>query len=97
MPDLQGDVDALQKIYIRSPATSDQVPISAFAHWTTVPVRPLSISRQGQFPAITISFNLAQGVALGQATSAVRLAMVELGAPATLSCSYRCRPFSVNR
>jgi HAE1 family hydrophobic/amphiphilic exporter-1 len=36
-----------------------------------VPVRPLSISHQGQFPAITISFNLAQGVALGQATDAV--------------------------
>ena len=43
------------------------VPLSAFAKWTSVPVRPLSISHQGQFPAITISFNLAPGVALGQA------------------------------
>jgi HAE1 family hydrophobic/amphiphilic exporter-1 len=52
-------------------------------------VRPLSISHQGQFPAITISFNLAQGVALGQATNAVQKAMVELGAPATLSTSFQ--------
>ena len=42
--------------------------MSAFAKWTTAPVQPLSISHQGQFPAITISFNLAQGVALGPAT-----------------------------
>ena len=48
------------------------VPISAFAKWTTAPVAPLSISHQGQFPAITISFNLAQGVALGTATEAIQ-------------------------
>ncbi|WP_415914854.1 hypothetical protein [Rhodopseudomonas palustris] len=42
------------------------MPPSAFAKWSTVPVRPLSISHQGQFPATTIGFNLAQGVALGQ-------------------------------
>jgi HAE1 family hydrophobic/amphiphilic exporter-1 len=52
-------------------------------------VRPLSISHQGQFPAITISFNLAQGVALGQATDAVQKAMVELGTPATLASSFQ--------
>jgi HAE1 family hydrophobic/amphiphilic exporter-1 len=54
-----------------------------------VPVRSLSISHQGQFPAITISFNLAQGVALGQATDAVQKAMVDLGAPATLNSSFQ--------
>jgi HAE1 family hydrophobic/amphiphilic exporter-1 len=52
-------------------------------------VRPLSISHQGQFPAITISFNLAQGVALGQATEAVQKAMTELGAPPTLNSSFQ--------
>jgi HAE1 family hydrophobic/amphiphilic exporter-1 len=54
-----------------------------------VPVRPLSISHQGQFPAITISFNLAQGVALGQATDAVQRALVELGVPSTLSSGFQ--------
>jgi hydrophobic/amphiphilic exporter-1 (mainly G- bacteria), HAE1 family len=89
LPELQGKFETLDKLYIRSPTTGDQVPLSAFAKWTSVPVRPLSISHQGQFPAITISFNLAQGTALGQATGAVERAMAELGAPATLSSSFQ--------
>jgi HAE1 family hydrophobic/amphiphilic exporter-1 len=89
LPDLQGALDTLNKIYIKSPATGDQVPLATFATWTSVPVRPLSISHQGQFPAITISFNLAQGAALGQATDAVSKAMVDLGAPPTLNSSFQ--------
>ncbi|MEH2469732.1 HAE1 family hydrophobic/amphiphilic exporter-1 [Nitrobacteraceae bacterium AZCC 2161] len=89
LPELQGKLDTLDKIYIKSPTTGDQVPLSAFAKWTTVPVRPLSISHQGQFPAITISFNLAQGVALGQATEAVQNAMQGLGAPSTLNGTFQ--------
>jgi HAE1 family hydrophobic/amphiphilic exporter-1 len=89
LPDLQGKVDTLDKIYVKSPLTGEQVPLSVFAKWTTVPVRPLSISHQGQFPAITISFNLAQGVALGQATDAIQNAMRELGTPATLNGSFQ--------
>jgi len=89
LPELQGAIDTLNKIYIKAPLTGDQVPLSTFAKWTSVPVRPLSISHQGQFPAITISFNLAQGVALGQATEAVQRAMIELGAPPTLSSSFQ--------
>ena len=89
LPELQGNLDTLNKIYIKSPTTGDQVPLSAFAKWTSVPVRPLSISHQGQFPAITISFNLAQGVALGQATEAIQSAMAELGAPSTLNSSFQ--------
>ena len=89
LPELQGKLDTLDKIYIKSPTTGDQVPLATFASWTSVPVRPLSISHQGQFPAITISFNLGQGVALGQATDAVRRSMAELGAPATLNSSFQ--------
>ena len=89
LPELQGNLDTLNKLYVKSPTTGDQVPLSTFASWSTVPVRPLSISHQGQFPAITISFNLAQGVALGQATNAVQKAMAELGAPATLNSSFQ--------
>src|ERR1700755_1867633 len=89
LPELQGDLDTLNKLYIKSPLTGEEVPLSTFATWTSVPVRPLSISHQGQFPAITISFNLAQGVALGQATNAVQGAMVEMGAPPTLSSSFQ--------
>jgi HAE1 family hydrophobic/amphiphilic exporter-1 len=89
LPELQGSLDTLNKLYIRSPTTGEQVPLATFATWTSVPVRPLSISHQGQFPAITISFNLAQGIALGQATEAVQRAMAELGTPATLSSSFQ--------
>jgi HAE1 family hydrophobic/amphiphilic exporter-1 len=89
LPELQGNIDTLDHLYIKSPSTGDQVPLSTFTKWTSVPVRPLSISHQGQFPAITISFNLAQGVALGQATEAIQKAVVELGAPATLNSTFQ--------
>jgi hydrophobic/amphiphilic exporter-1 (mainly G- bacteria), HAE1 family len=89
LPELQGKVDSLNNIYIKSPLTGDLVPLSVFAHWTTVPVRPLSISHQGQFPATTISFNLAQGVSLGEATVAIDKAVSEMGVPATIASSFQ--------
>jgi HAE1 family hydrophobic/amphiphilic exporter-1 len=89
LPELQGSFDTLDKLYIKSPTTGDQVPLSAFATWSSVPVRPLSISHQGQFPAITISFNLASNAALGQATDAVQKAMADLGTPPTLNSSFQ--------
>ena len=82
LPELLGDPATLDKIYIRSPPSNRMVPASAFAKWTTAPVAPLWIGRQGQFPAITISFNLAQGVALGPATA---------GNPAGPCSSSNCR------
>ncbi len=89
LPELQGRIDTLDKLHIRSPTTGEQVPLSVFCKWTNVPVRPLAIAHQGQFPAVTISFNLGQGVALGQATGAVAQAMATMGAPATLSSSFQ--------
>jgi HAE1 family hydrophobic/amphiphilic exporter-1 len=89
LPELQGNLDTLNKLYIKSPLTNEQVPLATFATWTTVPVRSLSISHQGQFPAITISFNLGQGVALGQATDAISQAVSDLGAPPTLNSSFQ--------
>jgi HAE1 family hydrophobic/amphiphilic exporter-1 len=89
LPELQGDVGSLDKIYIKSPATGQQVPLAAFAKWTTRDTVPISISHQGQFPAITISFNLAQGVALGTATQAIRKAERELRMPASLIGTFQ--------
>ena len=88
-PELQGTPESLDRIYIKSPTTGQQVPMAAFSRWTTVPVAPLSISHQGQFPAITISFNLAPNVALGQAVDAINRARAELGLPATLNGSFQ--------
>jgi hydrophobe/amphiphile efflux-1 (HAE1) family protein len=89
LPSLQGDVATLDKIFLKSPTTGGEVPLSAFAKWTTTPIQPLSISHQGQFPAITISFNLAPDVALGQATDAITRAQSELKLPATISTSFQ--------
>jgi HAE1 family hydrophobic/amphiphilic exporter-1 len=89
LPSLQGDVATLDRIFLKSPTTGGEVPLSAFAKWTTTPVQPLSISHQGQFPAITFSFNLAPGVALGQATDAVQRAESELKLPATINSSFQ--------
>ena len=60
LPGLQGDPQNLDKIYVRAPTTGQLVPLATFATWTTKETKPLSISHQGQFPAVTISFNLAQ-------------------------------------
>ncbi|ODT22647.1 MAG: acriflavine resistance protein B [Hyphomicrobium sp. SCN 65-11] len=89
LPDLQGRVDTLDKIYIKSPTTGQQVPFAAFARWTTRLTKPLSISHQGQFPAVTISFNLAQGASLGTATAAIQQAIREIQMPATVVGTFQ--------
>ena len=89
MPRMQGELDSLDKVYIRSPNTGGMVPLSAVARWTTMPIRPLSISHQGQFPAVTMSFNLAQGAALGDATNAISRAMTEIGLPGTVQTTFQ--------
>ena len=89
LPELQDDPATLNKLYVKAPATGQPVPLSAFAAWTTRPVAFLSVSHQGQFPAVTISFNLPPGVALGNAVAAVENAVAELNPPVTLSGSFQ--------
>ncbi|MBV8705187.1 MAG: efflux RND transporter permease subunit, partial [Acetobacteraceae bacterium] len=88
LPGLAGDLATLDRLYVRS-ASGGAVPLSALAKWTTAPVQPLSISHQSQFPAVTISFNLAKGAALGQAVDAIKAAMVEMRAPATVQGTFQ--------
>ena len=89
LPQLQGKVDSLNKLYLHSPITGGDVPLSALARWTTDPTQPLSISHQGQFPAVTISFNLAPGTALSQATEAITRAQGELNLPGTIQGTFQ--------
>jgi hydrophobic/amphiphilic exporter-1 (mainly G- bacteria), HAE1 family len=89
LPVLQGDVTTFEKIFLKSPTTGGEVPLAAFAKWSTTPIQPLSVSHQGQFPAITISFNLAPGASLGQATDAVERTRNELMLPATIGASFQ--------
>jgi hydrophobe/amphiphile efflux-1 (HAE1) family protein len=89
LPNIQNSPQVLDQIFIKSPLTGQQVPLRALVKWTSAPTTFLSINHQGQFPAVTISFNLAPGVALGQAVTAIQHAQAELGVPASLSGSFQ--------
>ena len=86
-PKFQNDPSALSLIYVRS-NTGTLVPLNSVAKLSRT-LGPLSISHLGQLPAATISFNLAPGVALGDAITQVNAAMLELKAPATLIGTYQ--------
>ncbi|HVY98158.1 MAG TPA: efflux RND transporter permease subunit [Dongiaceae bacterium] len=88
-PKLQGDPQTLDRIYLTSPITGQQVPLSTFAKYDTRKTSFLSISHQGQFPAVTLSFNLAPGAALGDAVNAVQQAVSSIGAPAALLGTFQ--------
>ena len=86
--EMQGELATLDKLYVRS-RDGSAVPLSTFVSLDTRPVVPLSISHQGQFPAVTLSFNLNQGAALGQAVDAIEAAVQALGPPATLRGTFQ--------
>ncbi|MDP9150927.1 MAG: efflux RND transporter permease subunit [Myxococcota bacterium] len=79
--------DALDSVYVRS-NTGAAVPLRAVAT-TAVRVAPLTVNHHGQFPAITISFNLAPGIALGQAVSAIERAALDLHVPTSLHADFQ--------
>jgi multidrug efflux pump len=78
--------ETLKEIYVRSPA-GGQVPLNAFARFERT-ATSLSVNHQGQFPAVTISFNLAPGAALGDAVKAVDVATAQTGLPANIRGSF---------
>jgi multidrug efflux pump subunit AcrB len=85
-PKFQLDPSSLDKIYVKS-SSGTQVPLSTLAHFQ-LDNTPLSVNHQGQFPCVTISFNLAQGVSLGEATKIVEKAKRDLGMPATIHGNF---------
>jgi len=88
-PSLQADPDSLKKIYVKSPLTAQMVPLSAMTKFDTQHVTYLSIQHQGQFPAVTLSFNLAPGAALGDAVDAINRASVQMHLPATITGNFQ--------
>jgi HAE1 family hydrophobic/amphiphilic exporter-1 len=88
LPSLRNSLSTLDQIFLKT-STGGEAPLSSFAKWTTTPVQPLAISHQGQFPATTISFNLAPGVALSQATEAIQRAQDDLKLPVTVITSFQ--------
>ena len=89
LPELQTDPSALEKIYLKSPATGRMVPLSTFVRLDTTKSNYLSVSHQGQFPAVTLSFNLTPGTALGTAIEAIRGVEAAIGKPASLNATFQ--------
>jgi hydrophobe/amphiphile efflux-1 (HAE1) family protein len=88
LPSEYGSLATLQKLYVRS-STGATVPLSTLVHETTVPVAPLAINHQSQFPAVTISFNLKGNAALGDAVTQVERVEASMGLPATVQGSFQ--------
>jgi hydrophobe/amphiphile efflux-1 (HAE1) family protein len=86
-PQFQYSPDALSDIYVSS-ATGQQVPLRTLVN-TVSTVAPLAINHQGQFPSVTLSFNLAPGVSIGQAVNAIHGLEKQLGKPASLATSFQ--------
>jgi multidrug efflux pump len=87
LPTYQENPDALKSIYVKS-ASGAQVPLSSFTRF--VPgTTPLAINHQGQFPSVTLSFNLAPGVALGHAVTAIKNAERQIGLPVSIRPSFQ--------
>jgi hydrophobic/amphiphilic exporter-1 (mainly G- bacteria), HAE1 family len=88
-PSLQSDPASLQKLYLKSPLTGQMVPLSAMTKYDTQHVTYLSINHQGQFPAVTLSFNLAPGAALGDAVTAINKVSLSMRLPATITGNFQ--------
>src|SRR5438876_171425 len=86
-PKFQFGPEALNGIYVKS-SSGQQVPLSTLVD-SVVKVAPLVINHQGQFPSVTISFNLLPGTAIGQATSAIQKIEKDLGKPLSLQTSFQ--------
>ncbi|MGC1460110.1 MAG: efflux RND transporter permease subunit [Steroidobacteraceae bacterium] len=88
-PSLQASPELFNDIYVKSPLTNKLVPLSLFVKVNPNARGPLVVPHQGQLPAVTLSFNLSPGVALGQVTTAIERMREQLGAPSTLTGSFQ--------
>jgi multidrug efflux pump len=86
-PQFQQDPDALKNIYVKS-STGQQVPLSAFTRFTPG-ATPLTVNHQGQFPVVTLSFNLAPRTSLGQAVEAINQVKRDLHMPLSIQATFQ--------
>jgi len=86
-PQFQQSPDVLQNVYVHS-SNGNMVPLAAFAHFGPANTS-LAVSHQGQWPSVTISFNLAPGASLGQATQVIERAQRSIAFPATIHASFQ--------
>jgi hydrophobe/amphiphile efflux-1 (HAE1) family protein len=88
-PGLQVDPSSLNELYLKSKLTGQMVPLSSMTRYETQHVTYLSINHQGQFPAVTLSFNLAPDTAIGDAVTAINRASAHIRLPDTISASFQ--------
>jgi len=86
-PEFQGGPDSLKHIYVKS-SNGTQVPLSAFAHFAPTNTA-LAVNHQGQFPSITLSFNVVPGASLSDVTRSIEQAAVQIGMPSTVHASFQ--------
>jgi multidrug efflux pump subunit AcrB len=87
-PNEFGDLGTLRKLYVKS-ATGTMVPLSTMVHQTTVPVQPLAVNHQSQFPSVTISFNLRGNASLGDAVTEIQSVQAQMGMPPTVQGTFQ--------
>jgi multidrug efflux pump len=86
-PQFQVNPTSLKDIYVQS-SSGAQVPLSAFTHFEPS-TTALAINHQGQFPVVTLSFNLAPGISLGDAVTAIKRAEKQIGLPASINAQFQ--------
>jgi HAE1 family hydrophobic/amphiphilic exporter-1 len=89
LPELQQSTASLDRIYVRSPLTGGAVPLSSLVSLDTQKVGPLQVAHQGQIPAVTLTFNLQPGVALGEAVDAINAAARQIGMPPSVIPTFQ--------
>jgi hydrophobe/amphiphile efflux-1 (HAE1) family protein len=89
LPELQKDLSTLNRLYVKSPLTGGAVPLSSLVDVDSSKVGMLSVAHQGQFPAVTLTFNLRPGVALGDAVNAIDQAAREIQMPSSIIPSFQ--------
>jgi hydrophobe/amphiphile efflux-1 (HAE1) family protein len=88
LPNEYGNVATLDKLYVNT-ANGAPVPLSTLVHQTTLPVQPLAINHQSQFPSVTISFNLKGNASLGDAVTQVQRVEASMGVPDTVQGNFQ--------
>jgi multidrug efflux pump subunit AcrB len=88
-PQMQETAQSLNQIYVKAPTTGQLVPLSTLVSVDTSHVGSLLVSHSGQFPAVTLTFNLPPNVALGDAVNAIQKAADEIGTPASLISTFQ--------
>ena len=86
-PQFSQNPDALKNIYVHA-SGGQQVPLASFSHFETSNTA-LAVNHQGQFPVVTLSFNLAPGVSLGEATKAIEQAEADIHLPPSIHTSFQ--------